>query len=363
MTRHLLLAVILCAGFFPVLAQESEKPPGKFSGYMFGDVFFNAARDDNFSSLKNTAIPGDKEARGFQFRRIYLTYDNDISSRFSARLRFEADQVELTSKKDKSSKTAIFVKDASLKWKNIFEGSDLILGIQPPPSFEISEAAWGYRSLEKTIMDLRGIASSRDFGLALKGRFDTEANYNYWVMIANNSGVNAETDKYNRFYSHIHVKPFANFQATLYADYNQKPKILSADSSKTIDNNATTFGVFAGYSEKDRYSFGVETVMSSTQNGLNRSKTNNAVGLTVFGTYALTSSWGLVARFDYFDPSNDKDVKGDARNYLLGGVTWKVDKNVSFTPNVQVETFQKPPGGKAPDASVTYRITFFYAFL
>ena len=49
------------------------------------------------------------------------------------------------------------VKDAWLKWKNIFSGSDLIFGISPTPAFDVSEGAWGHRYLEKTIMDLDGI--------------------------------------------------------------------------------------------------------------------------------------------------------------------------------------------------------------
>jgi hypothetical protein len=363
MKKLLLVMICVMTGISYAQEHSEKKPAGKITGYMFGDMFYNVGRDDAFSGFKNTAITGDRKARGFQIRRIYFTYDNDISEKFTARFRLEADQVEMTSKKDKSSKTAVFVKDAYLKWKNVFEGSDLIFGIQPPPAYEISEAAWGYRSLDKTIMDLRGIVSSRDLGLSLKGKIDHDGNYNYWVMWGNNSGVNAETDKYNRFYGHVHVKPVKNLQATFYADYNQKPKILSSDSSKMVDNNATTIGAFAGYSEKDKYSMGLEAFRQSTQNGLDKSKTNHAIGLSVFGSYFITPTLAAVGRFDYFDPSNDKNAKGDARNYFISGLNWKLDKNVSVIPNIQYETYQKAPGESSLDASTTFRITFFYTFL
>lgn len=352
-----------------VFAQENteKKPAGKISGYMFGDVFYNLGRDDAFSTFKNTAMTGDKEVRGFQMRRIYFTYDNDISETFSARFRLEADQVEMTSKKDKSSKTALFVKDAYLKWKTIFKGSDLIFGIQPTPAYEVSESVWGYRLLEKTIMDLRGIVSSRDLGLSLKGKIDGDGKYNYWVMYGSNSGVNAETDKYNRVYGHIHLKPFKGFQTTLYVDYKQQARIVDpADATETLRNDVLTYSVFAGYGEKDKYNVGAEGFMQSAMNGITSgtdTKSKNAIGFSIFGYYNINPEFSLVARYDYFDPVYDKSSKGDARNYILSGVSWKADKNVSITPNILLETYQKAPGSKAPEVSTTMRVTFFYAFL
>ncbi len=141
-------------------AQEESK--GKIHGYMFGDYFYNLSRDANASSISNAVEKGEKDFNAFQFRRIYFGYDYTINEKFSTRFRVEADQKENTS----GGKIGLFVKDAYLKWKNIIDGSDLIVGFSPTPSFGVSEDYWGYRSLEKTIMDLRKVASSRDFGVS-----------------------------------------------------------------------------------------------------------------------------------------------------------------------------------------------------
>ncbi len=148
----------------PGFAQENDW--GKISGQFFVDYFYNISRDGNFSNFSNTAVDGAKDLNGFLLRRASLNYDKNISDKFSARFRLEADSKSNTS----NDKIGVFVKDASLKWKNIFEGTDLILGIQPTPSFNVSEKYWGYRSLEKTIQDLRGFVPSRDFGIALRGK-------------------------------------------------------------------------------------------------------------------------------------------------------------------------------------------------
>jgi len=52
-----------------------------------------------------------------------------------------------------------------------------------------------------------------------------------------------------------------------------------------------------------------------------------------------------------------------SRNYIIAGLAWKVDKNVSIMPNVLYETYETPKDGKAIDASITARLTMYYVFL
>ncbi len=142
----------------PFLILNTLRAQPKISGLAYGDYFYNAAVSDSTKANLN----------GFQFRRIYITADFAVSETFDSRFRLETDQS--INSNTPGGKLGVMVKDAWLKWKNVFSGSDLIFGISPTPAFDISEAAWGYRSLEKTIMDLRGVVPSRDFGVDLKER-------------------------------------------------------------------------------------------------------------------------------------------------------------------------------------------------
>lgn len=330
---------------------------------MFGDYFYNISRDSNIDSLNNTVLTGKKDFNGFQFRRIYFTYDYKISETFDTRFRLEADQSANTN----NGKIGVAVKDAYIRWKNIFTGSDIILGLQPPPAFEISEAVWGYRSLEKTILDLRGIVSSRDLGISLKGMFDNSGNINYWIMIGNNSGNSPEVDKYKRFYGHVYYKPFTNFNVTLYGDLKIRPSVKV--NSVTLNNNDITTAFFAGYSEKDKFSVGAESFLQMRENGFVETtsssliyQTRNALGLSVFGSYYFSSITGAVVRFDHFDPNIDSDFSGDSRNFYILSFIYKPDPAVSLMPNVLIETYESADGNNY-DASVTGRITFYYSFL
>jgi hypothetical protein len=363
--KKLLILTFIFSSFNFLFAQEVTNK-GRISGYMFGDYFYNAARDTSITSLPNVANGGAKDLRGFQLRRIYFTYDYDISESFSTRFRLEADQSSNTG----SNKVFVFVKDAYLQWKNIFKGSDLIFGIHPTPAYEISEGIWGNRFLEKTIMDLRGIVPSRDLGASLKGKFSEEGIFKYWLMVGNNSASVPEVDKYNRIYAHIQYSPIKQITATAYADLKFRPDINDPASTSTppatLSNNDLTYALFLAYKEKDAYTIGVEGYLTTRQNG-NISGTNvtdkSGIGISAFGSYNFSTAFAVVGRYDYFDPNSGSDYKGDSRNWFIFSLNYKPDEKVTISPNVIVETYESLTNGRSIDPSITPRITFFYSFL
>ena len=358
------IIALVCLFSFQFLFAQGESG-GKISGYMFGDYFYNAARDTGLSSLSNVVNGGKKDLNGIQFRRIYFTYDYNISENFSSRFRLEADQSAHTS----DGKVGVFVKDAYLKWKNIFKGSDFIFGFQPTPAFQVSEDIWGNRFLEKTILDLRGAVSSRDLAVSLKGKIDNEGMFKYWVMIGDGSGNRPETDKYKRFYGHLQFTPVKQFTATLYADLKARPKIddpaSTSNPPETIANNDLTYSLFLSYAEKDIYAIGVEGFLTQRQNGLISKgliKDRSGLGLSIFGSYNFSQEVAIVGRFDRYDPNIDSNFKGDSRNWFIFSLNYKPVDKVTISPNVIVETYESI-NGRSIDASVTPRITFYYSFL
>lgn len=361
--KKIILGLLCLLGSNVLLAQENQG--GKISGYMFGDYFYNAVRDTGLSSLSNVANGGKQDLNGFQLRRVYFTYDNDISENFTSRFRLEADQTANTS----DGKVGVFVKDAYLTWKNIFNGSDLTFGIQPTMVIENADADWGHRFLEKTILDLRGIVSSRDIALSLKGKFDSDGVFKYWVMIGDGSGNKPETDKYKRFYAHLQYNPVKNLSVTLYGDLKSKPAVTDPQSNSTanstLSNNDLTYALLLGYKEKDNFSVGAEVFLNTTQNGIRSSsivKDRNGIGVSFFGSYNFSQQLSAVGRFDYFDPNTNTDFKGDSRNWFIFSLNYKPVDKITISPNVIVETYEAI-NGRSIDASVTPRITFYYSFL
>ncbi|MBI4428914.1 MAG: hypothetical protein HY562_07330 [Ignavibacteriales bacterium] len=362
-----MIRLLKSAGAFLAVVSSVAFGQGKIGGIMFGDYYYNVARNASLpgTSASVSAAPGGTAMQAFQFRRIYFTYDNDISEKFTSRFRLEADQAVLA-----SGKITTFVKDAFLRWKTIFGSSDLFFGIQPTPAFEVSEAAWGYRSLEKTIMDLRGIVNSRDFGASLKGKLTEDGVFSYWAMVANGAGTgNVENDKSKRFYAHVHIKLSQSLQATVNIDYAARPDANNPYQPGTrVGNGMMTVSGFAGYTQ-GQLNAGAEAFVQSTSNGYDDGTelaTKTGFGFSLFGSYNLQSEMAVVTRYDYFDPNTDTKTAayGDKRHYIVAGFSWRPDKNVSIIPNVLYETYETPPSTNvAIDPSVTARVTLQYIFI
>jgi hypothetical protein len=328
----------------------------KFSGLMYGDYFYN------FNNVDGKL----KSYNGFQFRRIYFTNDFIVSDNFDTRLRLETDQT--INSNTPGGKLGVMIKDAYLKWKEIFNGSDMVFGISPTPAFDISESAWGYRSIEKTIMDLNGIVSSRDFGVDLKGRLTNDRSLNYWVKAANNSSNSPEPDKYDkRYYALLQFKPLQGFQSTVYFDYATRTEIKDPVDKINKPNNSWVGSLFLNYQLRNEFALGFEGFFRNTQNGfapnaVSLLQNQKSIGYSFWAWLKLAEKFNVVARYDRFDSNIHKG--NDAANLFLAGIEYKAAKNVSIIPNFEVTTYQIAPdlNGSTSKSNMVGRVTFAFTF-
>ncbi len=193
-------AVIVCSG----VASLAEGAEGKLKGQMFADYYYMAS--------------GAKEKQnGFQFRRVYLTYDLKWDDYFSGGLRLEAKDAGF-GKTDKMEPT---VKHAYLRYRK--DGRAVIFGLSGTPTWNVSDRVWGYRSIHKTIMDLHKLGSSADLGVAFNGKLDEGGKVNAQVMLGNGSGQSPEVDNQKKLYGLLHLKPGGTLEVTGYVDWEGKP--------------------------------------------------------------------------------------------------------------------------------------------
>ncbi len=268
---------------------------------------------------------GQAGANGFEYRRIYLTADYKISDTFSGRLRFEVSNSSTTAQ----GRPAPFVKDMYLRWNNIWgEGHTMTIGVSSPPSFTVSERAWGYRSLERTLMDRNRIVSSRDFGVVFKGPLSTNGALRYAFMFSNNEGVNQENDKNKRVYSQLEWYPLDPLTITVGLDYAK----LDGQFESGIN-----IPLFVGYSTP-AFSLGFEAFVygrdvSGTDENFSQS------GVSFFGTYNVNETTTLIARADYVDRELLDTSFSDT--FMILAVALRPHKNVRFIPNLLIEKDQR----------------------
>lgn len=364
MKKFILTGILCLITIASIFAQEVGQ--GKISGLMFGDYFYNILRDSTINNLDNTGLTGIKDLEGFDIRRIYFTYDYRIAEQFSTRFRVESQTLVSV----QNTLFLTYIKDAYLNWKNIFEGSNFIFGIQPIPAFVITEDYWNYRSLEKTIMDLRRIVSSRDLGASLKGRLNASGSIKYWLMYGNGSTLGEETDKFKRAYAQIDLQPNEEWRITLYGDYRFKADKEYSQVNESFNNSALTSDLFLAYQKKGLFTIGAESFWQITYNDLFQAQqteyviqNRNALGVSLFGWYKFTDMLIGVGRWDYYDPNISGDYRDDARNLFIAGLSFVLNDKVEITPNLLYEIYEQPENGLTIDPSLTGRITFYFQFL
>lgn len=282
----------------------------KISGLFYMDYEYVASSPDS----------SNEGSHGFRYRRMYLTADYKISDRFGGRARLEAQTSRLT-----EGRPFAFVKDLWLKWKNALgDGHNLIFGVQSAPVFVVSETAWGYRSLARTIMDRTDVVFSRDFGVQLKGTFGKDGPLGYAVMFGNNSGVLGETDKSKRLYGQISWAASKNIVFTGGADY-----------AAFEDRNAINTNAFASY-DAGVVRVGLEGYYRVTDvSGVNKNYTK--LGVSVWAIAKVNEKVELIGRFDrVYSRFLDVDIE---ETFIVAGVAFFPDKNVRFIPNIWASTF------------------------
>ncbi|MEO6070855.1 MAG: hypothetical protein ABIN57_12570 [Chitinophagaceae bacterium] len=374
-------------------SDSSFKPNGNLWGYSFGDFYYKAHTDALNRGGANQYTGIEKGRNAFQFRRIYLGYNYNIHPKFSAELLLAAEDNiatksglvsgDLTS----NGKFTFFIKYAYIRWKNIWKGTDLVVGQSATPAFSlVEEPIWGYRSIERTISDIRRMPSY-DLGVSLQGKFDPEVgNYGYNLMVANGSGAKPEANKFKHFYGDVFAKFLdKKIVLSLFADYERIKWQQNFHHSRNMVKGfaayttpAFTIGVeaFAGRGLQD-----VVGVRKGTGGILKDTLTLYSKGISTFVRGTLVKDkLAYFARVDNYQP-NKKYNENRYDNYdgltstyepnnnerfATAGLDFTPIKNVHFMPNVwynQYKSARSDASGSAKkDHDLVYRVTFYYVY-
>jgi hypothetical protein len=375
---------------------------GRLWGYMFGDFYAKGHADSAGRGGNNqyTGIPNSRSA--FQFRRIYLGYDYNISNKFSAELLLAAEDnfpagnppsaPSATGDQTLNGKLTFYIKLANIRWKNIWKGTDLVIGQVATPAFPLlSERIWAYRSIERTISDIRR-TPSYDLGAALQGKFDSKGNFGYNLMVGNGSSAKPESDNFKWFYGDIYAMALdKKLVFDIYADYERLNWTSTWHHSRQMtkayiayNTPALTVGVegYVNVLKNDN----LATRITPRPGGFAADTlTSNAIGISAYVHGDIVKNkLRFFARYDNTKPNSKVDnttytkYANAAGNYdynnkeqfITAGLDFTPVKNVHFMPNIWYNGYKSeqnatiaPDGSKMKsDADVVYRLTFYFVF-
>ena len=356
---------------------------GQLWGYAFADYYVKGHTDtlNRGGGNQYTGLPNKRNA--FQIRRLYLGYNYNITKKFSAEVLLEAANGSTSGEALSDNKLAFYVKLANVRIKDIWKGTDLVLGQVSTPGFAMSsEPTWGYRSIEKTLIDIRG-TPSYDLGAALQGKFDPKtANFGYDLMVGNGTGAKPEGDNYKWLYGDIWGKFLdKKLIVNLYADYQKMAPVAGLTHSRSMVKAFVAYTVPA-------FTIGVEAYSNHLQNDNQATEIStgsvdvlsvNATGLSVFMKGNLVKNkLNFFARTDFFNPDNKIDNgkynkyvgntggyndPSTKENFITAGLDFTPVKNVHLMPNIWYNHYTNHGFASKYDSyDLVYRLTFYFVF-
>ena len=205
------------------------------------------------------------------------------------------------------------------------------------------------------MLDLQKLASSTDFGVAIKGDIDAGKKLSYHLMIANGMGTSGEIDHNKKVYLSVAARPINGVVAEAYVDVGDTEG----------GHNQRTLQGFLGY-QRDIFRLGAQAAYQ------NRELDDlELFGMSVFAAAQIMTEkvWGF-ARFDRMFSANPDGERISYTPYsdtaksntIIIGLDWKVIKDLSIIPNLFLVFYDQPDMGDKPDTDIMPRLTAYFRF-
>ncbi len=337
----LILFILISLCFAHISHAQNAEQKNRIWGYAFGDLIYKAQGDTLYWG--NTEYAGlEKKTIGTNLRRLFLGYDSQITENIKARILVES-KATTTTKEGRYGLALIY---GHLEWKNIIPAipnSTVRIGLIPTPIFALPEKTWGYRSVEKDALDLRGIGKVIDQGASFSGDFNDDKTAGFMVMVGNGSGNKPSIDKYLEYYASVYRKLWGN-QVTVE---------LVGDFTK--ENEVTNHAFIRGFLsiEKPAWTLGAEfSQVYSKELVSGNSQSVNPRLLSIFLSNKLGfmgDKWRSFVRYDFYNPATKYEAgetyTSPSQNYnehsIWFGLHYKMKEKIHFMPNIIINRYER----------------------
>jgi hypothetical protein len=365
--------VICCSSAFSQ-TDSSFKPSGKLNAQFFMDYFYKAHASLYPFGISQYATTR-QEYANFDIRRLFLGYNYDFSPSFTGEI-----MLSYEGNLDGSGNRGFLLKVADLKWRNILPNIDFVAGLQFTPSFPLlEEKIWGYRNVEKVLIDKNRLSVPTDLGVGFQGSFDDVKNYGFDVLYADGTATKPENDRYKKIYGDLWAKFFdKKIIVDLYGDLNQLKEF-----PQTFYR---TGKLFAAY-QTTPLTIGFEAVVQQQVNafltsanyyetGASNFTDVLAFGISLFASgEILEKKLNFFARYDIFNPDLSYDptvayltagYSTAKEHFFIFGLDWIPYPQVHISPNIWYTKYQnklqEADGSYFTDFDLVPRLTFSYKY-
>ncbi len=311
MQKRILLAALVAAACAGAQVHADEAPSTSIGGVMFVDLT-DVRAQANGSDVDPTGY-------GLDVKRFYITIIHSFDDTWSANFTTDFNYTSAT------GETQLFAKKAYLQ-QHLSDAANLRYGAAEMPWIPYVEGFYGYRFVEKTLVDRLGDGNTVDWGVHFLGH---AGNANYAASIVNGGGYkNPSRSKGMDGEGRVGFSPVDGLTLAL-GYYTGK---LGQDTEAAPAANTASRTDFLAAWKANGVTAGVEWF--SADNFSKAAVTGPAVdkadGWSLFGSYDFPGSdYSVFARYDNAKPSKDL-APAEKDKYCNLGFAWKSSTNLTW---------------------------------
>lgn len=310
---------------FSYLAAETT-----VSGVIFGHYEFVTS-----DYLANGVKAGNQNA--FDLNQAYVKATAKFDERFDALIRLETK----LSSRDNAANVA-YLKQAWLRYKEIYPDASLTFGLAPNPWRDHEEGIWNHRFTAEILEDQEGLLNGSDRGLLLSGKFQQLV---YNLQVVNGEGIGArgasgnETNRYKDYAGHFVFSPFKEnvFQGVKINTYLQKgtkmahwPRDRVFGGLSFQGSRFHLWGAYHASRDGAAVAAGTETV--------------KGMGFSFHGSLQLRRDYLVFVRWDRWDP--DAGLPDNSHDRVIYGVSKKLTQGIRVALDHQLIVQEKIAGNR-----------------
>ena len=278
------------------------------------------------------------ETDGFDIKRAYFQYTDDISDELFFKIRFDVGRdSDGDDETIDDTKLSAYIKNAYVDW-SAYNSVLLSLGLISTNTYAVQEKNWGYRFIDKSVFDKYKMTNTADFGIGMA--YQT-GSLGVSVQLLNGEGYkNIDADGEQSVY----------FRAM----YGEKNLVKNSGYNFGLvgsnSENSDMSGYFAGWSsDKIRIGFesGSYNYIEEVDEGAASKLNQEATGL--YANYSICDKCNIFIRHDMNDfDTADND---DPIEQTMVGMVWNPTKGLYMSPNIAIS-----------DDVNTYRLTWMFKY-
>jgi hypothetical protein len=312
-TSSILIIAVTCATSIAAGAAEPTAEMTDLSARLFIDF--------TKIDFDNDGIDQPPSGVGIDVKRGYLVLAHTFDSMWAANITTDFNYSAST------GETQLFIKKAYLQAKF----SDALVaraGAADMPWIPYMEEFYGYRYLEKTLIDRTNFGNSSDWGAHVGGKAASGA-LNYGVAVINGGGHKNPTRSNSMdVEGRIGYSPLPGLTMALGFYSGKLGQDIEGLPAANQPRTAQRVNAFAGYSHT-LFRIGVEYFAATDWKVSQSAATDKAAGYSAWAAYTISPQFSVFARFDKADPRKETNA-ALSETYANLGIAYKPRKNIEF---------------------------------